>query len=109
VLCLLTTPCRVGIISNMKAKLLLSERHILSENTFVEMVVWLLPSPLSGSLHSFKYRLALVVDGLCVLRYDNETGKGDHRHVGEKEIPYIFTSPEELIDNFWNDVDKWRS
>ncbi len=93
----------------MKARLLLNERHILSENAFVEMVVWLLPSPLSGSHHSFKYRLALVVDGLCVLRYDNETGKGDHRHIGEKENLYIFTSPKELINDFWNDVDDGRS
>ncbi len=93
----------------MKAKLLLNERHILSENAFVEMVVWLLPFPFSGSYHSFKYRLALVVDGLCVLRYDNETGKGDHRHIRKKENSYIFTSPKELIDDFWNDVDDWRS
>ena len=104
----MTTLYRVGTMSNMKAKLLLSERHILSENAFVEMVVWLLPSPLSGSRHSLKYRLALVVDGSCVLRYDNEAGKGDHRHIREKETPYVFISPEELIDDFWNDVDNWR-
>ena len=44
----------------------------------------------------------------CVLRYDNEAGKGDHKHIGEDEMPYIFTSPEKLIDDFWNDVEKWR-
>ena len=87
---------------------MLNERHILSENAFVEMVVWSLPSPLSGSHHVFKYRLALVVDGNCVLRYDNEAGKGDHKHTGEDEAPYAFTSPEGLINDFWNDVDKWR-
>ena len=53
-------------------------------------------------------RLALAVDGNCVLSYDNETGKGDHKHIGEDEKPYIFTSPEALIDDFWNDVKKWR-
>lgn len=87
---------------------MLSERHILSENVFVEMVVWLLSSPLSGSHRSFKYRLALVVDGDCVLRYDNESGKGDHRHIGGDESPYVFTSPKALLDDFWNDVDNWR-
>lgn len=92
----------------MKAGLMINERHILSENVFVEMVVWLLSSPLSGSRHSFKYRLALVVKGNCVLRYDNEAGKGDHKHLDEDEIPYVFSSPEELLDDFWNDVDNWR-
>ena len=29
----------------------------------------------------------LPVDGECVLRFDNETGKGDHRHFGGKEVP----------------------
>ncbi|MBT0653557.1 hypothetical protein KI810_10860 [Geobacter luticola] len=93
----------------MNARLMLNERHIVSDHAFVEMVVWRLPSPLSGSHHTFKYRLALVVDGHCVLRYDNEAGKGDHRHVGEEETPYVFISPQVLLDDFWNDVDTWRS
>ena len=39
-----------------------------------------------------------------MLRYDNESGKGGYKHIGEDEEPYIFTSPEALIDDFWNDV-----
>ena len=92
----------------MNAKLLLNERHILVENAFVEMVVWRVPSPLPGSAHDFKYRLALVVDGQCVLRYDNEAGKGDHKHMRQEEIPHPFTSPQDLLDDFWRDVDNWR-
>lgn len=36
----------------------------------------------AGSIASpaSKYSLARVADGACVLRYDNEAGKGDHRH-----------------------------
>lgn len=60
------------------------ERRVL-EAGFIEVIVWRLPQPLSGSTHSIKYRLAYVVSSQCVLRYDNEAGKGDHRHVGEKE------------------------
>ncbi|HAD04254.1 MAG TPA: hypothetical protein DCF93_06345 [Desulfuromonas sp.] len=93
----------------MNAKLLFSERHVLSDNRFAEMVVWRVPSPLAGSHHLFKYRLAFVVDGRCVLRYDNESGKGDHRHYGEKVTPYHFTTPQTLLDDFWRDVDDWRS
>ena len=92
----------------MNAELLLNERHIISENAFVEMIVWRVPSPVSGSHHGFKYRLAFVVDGQCVLRYDNEVGKGDHKHVGKDEISYVFTTPKALLDDFWNDVDNWR-
>ena len=95
-------------MSNMRAKLMRNERHILSENAFVEMVVWLLPSPISKNQHSFKYRLALIVEGKCVLRYDNELGKGDHKHIGEDEIPYVFTTPQALLKDFWDDVDNWR-
>ena len=87
---------------------MLNERHTISETAFVEMVVWRLPAPLSGSRHGFKYRLALVVNGACVLRYDNEAGKGDHKHVGQDEMPYEFTTPKTLLDDFWNDVDTWR-
>jgi Family of unknown function (DUF6516) len=92
----------------MDAKLLLNERRILTEVAFVELVVWQVPVPLSGSHHRFKYRLAFVVNGACVLRHDNEAGKGDHRHVGPEQIPYMFTNPEKLLDDFWHDVDTWR-
>ena len=73
---------------------------------FIEVVVWRLSEPLSGSTHSLKYRLAYVVAGECVLRYDNEAGKGDHRHVREKEHEYRFKSVEQLLDDFWNDVEE---
>ncbi len=74
----------------------------------MEMVVWRLPEPLPGSLHGLKYRLALVVNGACVLRYDNEAGKGDHRHHEDEEMPYHFVSPQALLNDFWNDVENWR-
>jgi hypothetical protein len=52
--------------------------------------------------------LALVVEGVCVLRFDNEAGKGDHKHVADCEEPYKFNGPEALLEDFWNEVDKWR-
>lgn len=93
----------------MVAELLLDERRVLAESAFAELVVWKVPSPLPGSTHGFKYRLALVVEGVCVLRYDNEVGKGDHRHLGGEQLPYVFTTPEQLLADFWSDVDRWRS
>lgn len=92
----------------MSARLLLDERHVIADDAFVEIVIWHLSSPPEGSLHKLKYRLALVVDGDCVLRFDNEAGKGDHKHIGKKEVPYRFISPQTLIEDFWSEVDKWR-
>jgi len=41
-----------------------------------------------------------------VLRYDNEAGKGDHRHAGKTERPYGFTTYDRLLADFWADVDR---
>jgi hypothetical protein len=94
---------------NMKADLRIRERIGLSETAFVELVVWRLPAPLAGSSHQFKYRLALVDAGVCVLRYDNEAGKGDHKHVGSAEVDYPFRGIEALLADFWADVAAWRA
>jgi len=92
----------------MKAGLLYDERHVLAEDAFVEIVIWRVPQALRGSVHHYKYRLALVAEGECVLRYDNEAGKGDHRHVGRKEMPYTFAGSDKLLADFWTDVGLWR-
>jgi hypothetical protein len=92
----------------MKARLLTDQRIILSDRSFAEVVIWEVPSPVNGSSHSLKYRLALVVDGECVLRYDNEAGKGDHRHVGGRERAYRFESIEKLLADFERDIARWR-
>ena len=93
-------------MSNMRAELLMHERRVL-EAGFIEVIVWKLPAPLSGSIHSLKYRLAYVVDSRCVLRYDNEAGKGDHRHVGTTETPYLFSGVRALFQDFDRDVARW--
>jgi hypothetical protein len=90
------------------AKLLLRERRLIAEDRFVEIVIWRLSRPVPGSSHPFKYRMAFVVDEFCVLRFDNETGKGDHKHIGEVEVHYRFTTLDQLVADFWNEVDEWQ-
>lgn len=92
----------------MKAVQLVSTRIVFSESAFAELVLWRLPKPAEGSVHGFKYRLAYVVHGVCVLRYDNEAGKGDHRHVDGTEGAYSFTTPEQLIADFQRDIKRWN-
>jgi hypothetical protein len=98
----------VGKITNMNAKatLLLRERLELTEYVFAELIIWRVPEPVKGSKHSFKYRLALVENGICSIRYDNEAGKGDHKHIGTKEIEYIFKDLETLQADFINDIER---
>ena len=89
--------------------MVLRQKRPLSESAFVELVVWALPQPAKGSTHRFKYRLALVVRGEYVLRYDNEAGKGDHKHVGREQRPYRFVDLDTLQEDFWTDVETSRS
>jgi hypothetical protein len=92
----------------MKATELLRTRIAYSETAFAELVLWRVPKPVAGSTHEFKYRLAYVVEGVCVVRYDNESGKGDHRHFGGKENAYAFQAPEKLIADFERDIARWN-
>jgi hypothetical protein len=92
----------------MDAQRLLMDRHQVATDASVELRVWRVPTTVRGSVHGYKYALAYTVAGRCVLRYDNEAGKGDHKHVGDLEIAYRFTTPEQLLADFWSDVDRWR-
>lgn len=88
--------------------MLVRTRIVYSTTAFAELVLWQLPKPLAGCTHRFKYRLAYVVHGTCVLRYDNETGKGDHRHYDKKERAYAFSDPDKLIADFQANIARWN-
>ena len=109
----LTTRADVGMMPGVKAELLLRERQGLTETAFVEVVIWRVPRPVRASGHDFKcslkYSLALVAEGVCILRYDNEAGKGDHKHIGGREVAYCFIDLITLQADFWNDVEAWRA
>lgn len=92
----------------MAAILVARTRIVYRDDAFAELVLWKLPKPVLGSRHDFKYRLAYVVAGRCVIRYDNEAGKGDHRHLDGQEYGYIFTTPEALLAAFERDIARWN-
>src|SRR5438105_9083837 len=92
----------------MKALPLIRRRVVLATDAFAEVVVWRVHEPVTPSSHLFKYRLAYVVGGECVLRYDNERGKGDHRHSGGAETVYAFTTADRLMADFEADVMRWN-
>ena len=89
----------------MKARLIYREKLIISEETICELIIWRLPQKTRDRPHGLKYRLHFgEKGGSCIVRYDNEDGKGDHRHYGIKEVPYLFVSIEQLIADFLKDV-----
>ena len=92
------------MFSNMKAELLIDERVKAGDTAFAALKLWRVPNPVPGSAHSYNDRLAFVVEGVCVLRYDNESGKGDHKHIGDREPAYTVTTPRQLLADFWDDV-----
>ena len=102
---LLSRSVNYGIIYHMKARQIFRFRDVQGDVT-VEMVVWALPKPTPDRLHGLKYRLYCGKDGRCVVRYDNETGKGDHRHYRRREETYAFESVEKLIADFKADCER---
>ncbi len=73
------------------------------------MVLWQLPEKTAKMPHGLKYRLYYgLADGTCMVRYDNETGKGDHRHKEDHEEAYQFKDVETLVADFLEDIEKER-
>jgi hypothetical protein len=91
----------------MKAALIARAKEIRDDGSVVEIVVWRLAQALHPCTHHYKYRLYFGSGGHCRVRYDNERGKGDHRHWGDVEEPYSFVSINQLLDDFQRDVETW--
>lgn len=92
----------------MKARLIAQAKEVRDDGSIVEIVVWELSEPLPPCAHRYKYRLYFGVPDDCLVRYDNERGKGDHRHVGHEESSYEFTTLQALLADFERDVTNWR-
>jgi len=88
----------------MKATRAYYDRAEYPDGAIVEMTIWLVPAPVVGSRHPFKYSLFYGYPGKRVVGYDNESGKGDHRHLEEHEESYPFSTVETLVADFLSDV-----
>ena len=90
----------------MKARNLIDFKECRDDGTIIEMVVWQLPQRDEERPHGLKYRLYCGRNGQCLVRYDNEAGKGDHRHYGDNEEPYSFTTLTALLADFQADIER---
>ncbi|MCU4161390.1 hypothetical protein AiwAL_14975 [Acidiphilium sp. AL] len=84
----------------MKAILIIRDRRILADGAIIEVVIWQVPTPVPPTTHGLKYRLFYGRDGERIVGFDNERGKGDHKHVLGVESPYGFTTLAQLLDDF---------
>lgn len=94
---------------HMKAERAFYDRGEYPDGAIVEMTIWRVPQPVAGSTHNFKYSLFYGYPGRRIVGYDNERGKGDHRHLEGREEPYSFSSVEVLVADFLSDVRRVRS
>ena len=92
----------------MDAILIFKDKYIYGDGAIREMVIWKLPDVDPERPHGLKYRLYYGYPDRCLIRYDNERGKGDHRHWEDKEEQYSFVTVEKLIEDFKNDIAKLR-
>ncbi len=84
----------------MSARLITRFKNVTTEGAILELVVWKVPVPIPPTGHGYKYRAVYVVDGVRVVGFDNERGKGDHCHLDGREVPYAFTGVDQLIEDF---------
>ncbi len=83
-----------------KAERILDVRNKFRDGTLLVIRVWLVPAPVPSSSHRFKYSLFYGRPGERLVLFDNERGKGDHKHIREAEAPYTFESIERLVQDF---------
>jgi hypothetical protein len=84
----------------MAAQLITRFKNVNPDGSILELVVWKVDTPVPPTEHGYKYRAVYVLDGQRIVGFDNERGKGDHRHLDGEELPYTFTSVEQLVEDF---------
>lgn len=89
----------------MKATKLFHDKATLADGSIVEMTIWQLAEANPERSHGLKYSLYYGRAGERLVGYDNERGKGDHKHIGQREMRYRFVSVEQLVADFLADID----
>jgi hypothetical protein len=91
-----------------RAKLLLHRKFRYDDGAIREMILWQLPQADEERPHGLKYRLFYGKNNERLVCYDNESGKGDHKHVAGQEYPYHFVSVGQLLRDFMADIEGVR-
>jgi Family of unknown function (DUF6516) len=84
----------------MQAQLITKFKNITPEGGIIELVVWKVPTPVPPTEHGYKYRAVYTLNGIRIVGFDNERGKGDHCHLDGRQLPYAFVSVDQLVEDF---------
>ena len=93
----------------MEAELLQRDLFDFDDWTFVEMVIWRVPSPVHGSRHHDTYRVFHGRPGKRLVGDDHKRQKGDHRHVQDREDPYSCKDVDTLVRDVFAAIERRKS
>jgi hypothetical protein len=90
------------------ARLIRHDKVVDELGNIVEVKMWSLLRPSKDKPHGYKYSLVYIAGGRRVIGYDNAESKGDHKHYGERELSYAFTTLRRLVTDFVADIEKFK-
>lgn len=93
----------------MQALRIFYDKAILADGAIVEMTIWQLPRVTTERPQGLKYNLFYGRKGKRFGGYDNERGKGHHKHVHDMETRYRFINGEMMVADFLADVERVRN
>ncbi len=93
----------------MKAVRIFYDKTVLPDGAIVQMTIWQLPRSTQERPHGLKYSLFYGGPDGRILGYDNESGKGDHKHIRDVETRYRFIDVETMVADFLVDVERIRN
>jgi hypothetical protein len=92
----------------VKAQLVLNDKTVFEDGSIIEVRIWSVPDPVPPTMHGYKYSLFFGRPGERLVGFDNERGKGDHKHVLGTETRYVFISITQLLQDFRVEVETVR-
>ena len=91
----------------MKARLIYHVKAIATDGDITEIKIWQVPKS-KDKPHGMKYSFAYIRESKRLVGYDNAEGKGDHKHVADREMPYKFKNVDQLFADFYQDIMELR-
>ena len=93
----------------MKAVRIFYDKTVLPDEAIVQMTIWQLPRSTQERPHGLKFSLFYGGPDGRIVGYDNESGKGDHKHIRDVETRYKFIDVETMVADFLADVERIRN